>query len=70
MRADSARILLDARASIDQPDVWGYTPLSAAAEEGKLEVVKILCRKRANVSLDSQEDPGSNVFFFVGQKSH
>jgi len=54
---------LDARASIDQPDVWGYTPLSAAAEEGKLEVVKILCRKRANVSLDSQEDPGSNVFF-------
>jgi len=48
------QILLDARASIDQPDVWGYTPLSAAAEEGKLEVVKILCRKRANVNSANQ----------------
>lgn len=65
MRADSARILLDARASIDQPDVWGYTPLSAAAEEGNLEVVKILCRKRANVSLDSQQDPVSATFFLL-----
>lgn len=59
---------MDARASIDQPDVWGYTPLSAAAEEGKLEVVKILCRKRANVSLDLQQISG--IFFFGGQKSY
>ena len=40
-------------------------PLSAAAEEGKLEVVKILCRKRANVSLDSQQDPVSATFFLL-----
>lgn len=45
------RILLEARANIDQPDIFGYNPLSAAAEEGMLEVVKILCQNQANVTL-------------------
>jgi len=47
-------ILLEARAHIDQPDIFGYDPLSAAAEEGMLEVVKILCRNRANVNSRNQ----------------
>ena len=48
------------RGHIDQPDIFGYDPLSAAAEEGMLEVVKILCRNRANVHLGSDSEVGED----------
>ena len=51
--SNPSRMLLEARARLDQRDVFGYDPLSAAAEEGRLEVVQILCRNRANVHLGS-----------------
>lgn len=49
------QVLLDNKADVNYPDVYGRTPLFGASAEGMLENVKILLQHKANVDQATNE---------------
>jgi len=47
--------LVDAGAKLDQQDIYGWTPLFAAAEDGDLDIMKVLLKKGAKVDERDKE---------------
>ena len=52
-----AKALIDARATVNQADSEGYTPLLMAAGHGHVEVVRLLVRAGADSTLGNARGP-------------
>ena len=55
--AEVVRLLLEAKAEVDSKDSFGKTPLSWAAHNGHVEVVKLLEKwRRSGITDNANED--------------
>ncbi|KAE8990826.1 hypothetical protein PR002_g21044 [Phytophthora rubi] len=67
-RLDTARILLDGGASVDQQDENGKFPLLAACSNGNVALVELLLDKRA--SIDLADNCGWTALMAASQEGH
>lgn len=54
--ADCVRILLESQATIDLPDIMGWTSLMWACYKNRLEAVKVLIEFHAHINIVGEED--------------
>jgi ankyrin repeat protein len=64
------RVLLDAGARIDAPDINGFTPLHVAVKCGQLETVRELLERRANIDSQSYQARRTPLQLAVKKDDH
>ncbi len=62
------RVLVDAGANVNLQDKYGRSPLHAASDSGRLDVVRVLVDAGADVNL--QDANGSSALHYASDKGH